>query len=111
MGTEKLPTASKDHATMTRTLEVAERAIRLIKEKILLKTTQKITRINITPAMVEDLVNNIAADIGGGDQIATLLGQHITADMPVAVIEIPAEDIAERISTDIAADIIQTIVT
>lgn len=39
---------------MTRTLEVAEKAIRLIKEKIVLKTTQKITRIDITPTMVED---------------------------------------------------------
>ena len=31
--------------------------------------------------------------------------------MPVAVTEILAEDIAERISTDIVADIIQTITT
>lgn len=96
---------------MTRTLEVAEKAIRLIKEKIVLKTTQKITRIDITPTMVEDLVNSIAADIDGDEQIATLLSQHVTADLPGAVMENLAEDIAERISTDITADIIQTITT
>ena len=96
---------------MTRTLEVAEKTIRLVKEKIVLKTAQKITCIDITPAMVEDLVNNIAADIDGDEQIATLLSQHVTADMPVVVMEILAEDMAERISSDIAADIIQTIAT
>ncbi len=96
---------------MTHTLEVAEKTIRLIKEKIVFKTTQKITCIDITPTMLEDLVNNIAADIDGDEQIAILLSQHVTADMPVVVMDILAEDIAERISTDIAADIIQTIST
>lgn len=96
---------------MTHTLEVAEKTIRLIKEKIVFKTTQKITCIDIMPTMLEDLVNNIAADIDGDEQIAILLSQHVTADMPVVVMDILAEDIAERISTDIAADIIQTIST
>ena len=96
---------------MTRTHEVAEKAIRLIKEKIVLKTTQKITCVDITPAMAEDLVNTVAADIDGDEQIATLLSQHVTAGMPDAVMEILAEDIAECISTDIAADITQTITT
>ena len=96
---------------MALALEVAEKTIRLVREKIVVKTTQKIKCIDITPEMAEDLVNNIAGDIEGDEQLALLLSHYVAVDMPAVAMEILAEDIAERISTDIAADITQVVAT
>ena len=94
---------------MTRTLEMAEKTIRLIKEKIVVKTTKKIAGIDLTPAKAEDLVNKVVENIDEDGELTTLLSRHVTADTPAVVMEIVAEDIAERISNDIAAEITQII--
>ena len=89
--------------------EITKKIIRQIGKKITVKATNKFACIDIMPSIVEELVNSIVEDFEGNKEVETLLREYITVDMPDVVLKLLVEEIAERISTDIAIDFIQII--